>query len=88
MAEGRGPSAFGIAFGALFITLSLWLFGIMVAAYLNLWGLPGVAFALALLPISAPVYPFVAWYHTGAFPWLWAAGLVTALVMGAIVLNE
>jgi hypothetical protein len=44
--------------------------------------------ATALLPISAPVYPVIIWYYTGAFPWLWTLGLFAAVGMGKVILSD
>lgn len=43
---------------------------------------------MALLPISPLAYPVVAWYYTGAFPWLWALGLLAAIGMGKMIMSE
>ena len=84
----RGPSIWGVCFGSSWIALSLILMGMMVSGYSQLWGVKGIAFAIALLPLSAPAFPLLTWYHTGDFPWLWATGLILAIVMGNIALTD
>lgn len=84
----QGPSLYGVIFGTVWIAVLLALFGTMLAAYARLWGVAGLAFGMALLPISAPAYPLVAWYAGAGFPWLWTAGLVLAIAMGNILLRD
>jgi hypothetical protein len=84
----RGPSLPGLLFGASWILIALVLFATMVAGYARLFGVTGTLFAISVLPLSAPAYPFIVWYHGGGFPWLWAVGLLTAVGMGRILLAE
>jgi hypothetical protein len=84
----QGPSLFGVCFGFLWIAILLGLFGTMMAAYGQLWGVAGLAFGMGLLPISAPAYPIVAWYVGNGFPWLWTVGLVASIAMGNILLRD
>jgi hypothetical protein len=77
-----------VCFGALWIAILLGLFGSMLAAYARLWGIAGLAFGMALLPLSAPAYPLVAWYTGQGFPWVWTVGLVLAIVIGNILLRD
>lgn len=84
----RGPSLPGFLFGAAWILIALVLFATMVSGYAHLFGVTGTLFAISVLPLSAPAYPFIVWYHGGAFPWVWAVGLVTAVGMGRILLAE
>jgi len=86
VAERRGPSLPGLLFGASWIVISLVLFARMVAGYAHLFGVTGTLFAISVLPLSAPAYPFVVWYLGGGFPWLWAIGLLVAVGMGSILL--
>ena len=84
----RGPSLFGVCFGVAWVGILLGLFGTMMAAYGRLWGVAGLAFGMALLPISAPAYPVISWYAGIGFPWLWTLGLVVAIAMGNIALRD
>lgn len=84
----KGPSVYGICFGAVWVAILLALFGTMLSAYGRLWGVAGLAFGMALLPISAPAYPLITWYTGGGFPWIWTAGLVLAIAMGNILLRD
>jgi hypothetical protein len=77
-----------VCFGTIWIAILLGLFGTMLAAYASLWGVAGLAFGMALLPISAPAYPIIAWYTGSGFPWVWSVGLVLAVVMGNILLRD
>jgi hypothetical protein len=63
-------------------------FGVMVSGYLEMFGIMGVLFAITLVPLSAPAYPFVSWYYVGSFPWLWVLGLLIAFYAGRIILAE
>jgi len=60
----------------------------MLAGYSSAWGIRGIFVAAALLPISTLAYPVVAWYYTGAFPWLWTLGLVAAVAMGKVIMSD
>ena len=84
----RGPSLPGLLFGASWILIALVLFGTMVAGYARLFGMTGTLFAISVLPLSAPAYPFVVWYLGESFPWLWATGLLVAIGMGRILLAD
>ena len=44
--------------------------------------------ATALLPISPLAYPIVAWYYTGAFPWVWTLGLPAAIGIGKTIMTD
>ncbi|MBW8056992.1 MAG: hypothetical protein V3U42_10690 [candidate division NC10 bacterium] len=63
-------------------------FGFMVSGYLEIFGIMGALFAVSLVPLSAPAYPFVSWYFIGNFPWLWFFGLLVAFFAGRIILAE
>jgi hypothetical protein len=84
----RGPSLPGFLFGTSWIVIALVLFSTMVAGYARLFGVTGTLFAIAVLPLSAPAYPFVVWYLGGGVPWVWAAGLLVAIGMGRILLAD
>lgn len=84
----QGPSLYGVCFGTLWIAMLLGLFGTMLAAYARLWGVVGLAFGMALLPISAPAYPIISWYTGTGFPWVWTIGLVLSIAMGNILLRD
>lgn len=84
----RGPSLPGLLFGVSWIVIALVLFATMVAGYARLFGVTGTLFAISVLPLSAPAYPFVVWYLGGSFPWLWAIGLLVAVGMGRILLQD
>ncbi len=84
----RGPSLPGLLFGVSWIVIALVLFATMVAGYARLFGVTGTLFAISVLPLSAPAYPFVVWYLGGSFPWLWALGLLVAIGMGRILLAD
>ena len=84
----QGPTLFGVCFGACWIAILLGLFGTMMATYSRLWGVAGLAFGMGLLPISAPAYPFIAWYTGSGFPWLWTVGLVAAIAIGNVLLRD
>jgi hypothetical protein len=60
----------------------------MVSGYLEIFGIMGALFAIALVPLSAPAYPFVSWYFIGIFPWLWFVGLLVSFFVGRIILAE
>lgn len=87
-AAPRGPAIWGICYGFSWVALMLVLFGVMLAGYSAAWGMRGMFVATALLPISAPVYPVIIWYYTGAFPWLWTLGLFAAVGMGKVILSD
>ena len=87
-AAPRGPAIWGICYGFSWVALMLVLFGVMLAGYSAVWGMRGMFVATALLPISAPVYPVIIWYYTGAFPWLWTLGLCAAVGMGKVILSD
>lgn len=63
-------------------------FGFMVSGYLEIFGIMGALFAVALAPLSAPAYPFVSWYYIGIFPWIWFFGLVISVYLSRIILAE
>ena len=84
----RGPTIWGVCFGFSWIALSLILMGMMVSGYSQIWGMKGIAFALMVLPLSAPAFPFLNWYLAGDFPWLWVGGLILAVLMGSIALTD
>ncbi|MBI2080561.1 MAG: hypothetical protein HYT86_02370 [candidate division NC10 bacterium] len=84
----RGPSLPGFLFGAAWIVVALVLFATMVSGYARFFGVTGTLFAISVLPLSAPAYPFIVWYHVGGFPWLWAVGLLLAIGMGRVLLGE
>jgi len=87
-AAPRGPAIWGVCYGFSWVVLMLALFGFMLAGYNAVWGMRGMFVATALLPISAPAYPIVSWYYTGAFPWLWTLGLVAAVGMGRVIMSD
>ncbi len=84
----RGPQFWGFCLGTGWVVLLIVVFGFMVSGYLEIFGIMGALFAVALVPLSAPVYPFVSWHYVGTFPWLWVLGLVIALVLSRIILAE
>lgn len=84
----QGPSVYVVCLGAVWIAILLALFGTMMAGYSQLWGVAGLAFGMALLPVSAPAYPVVAWYAGNGFPWLWTVGLVVAVALGNVLLRD
>jgi hypothetical protein len=84
----RGPSLSAVCLGTVWISILLGLFGTMMAGYAQLWGVPGLAFGMALLPVSAPAYPIIAWYTGNGFPWLWTVGLAVAVVLGNVLLRD
>ncbi len=84
----QGPSVYVVCLGAVWIAILLVLFGTMMAGYSRLWGVAGLAFGMALLPVSAPAYPVVAWYAGNGFPWLWTVGLVVAVALGNVLLRD
>lgn len=86
--RSKGPTFLGGCYGFAWVALLLVLFAFMLAGYGDVWGVRGMLGAMALLPISTLAYPVVAWYHTGAFPWLWTLGLLTAVGMGKVILSE
>lgn len=83
----RGPGLFGGLFGITWIVISIALFGSMLYGYSRILGMPGTLFGI-FLPLSAPLFPFLHWYFTGAFPWLWAVGFLVAIVMGKMALTD
>lgn len=83
----RSPGLFGALFGISWILICLILVGAMLQGYSHMLGTPGILFGI-FLPLSVPAFPFLAWYFTGAFPWLWTIGLVAAVVMGKVTLTE
>ena len=83
-----GPAIWGVCYGFAWVVLMLVLFAFMLAGYSALWGIRGMFVATALLPISTLAYPAVAWYCTGAFPWLWTLGLVAAFGMGTVIMSD
>jgi len=87
-AAPRGPAIWGVCYGSAWVVLMLALFGFMLAGYGAVWGVRGILVATALLPISTIIYPAVAWYYTGAFPWLWALGLLAAVGMGRVIMSD
>ena len=84
----RGPAVWGVFYGFAWVVLMLVLFAFMLAGYSSAWGIRGIFVAAALLPISTLAYPVVAWYYTGAFPWLWTLGLVAAVAMGRVIMSD
>lgn len=84
----QGPSVYAVCLGAVWIAILLGLFGTMMAGYGRLWGIPGLAFGMALLPVSAPAYPIIAWYTGSGFPWLWTVGLVVVVALGSVLLRD
>lgn len=84
----RGPRFWGFCLGTGWVTLMTVVFGFMVAGYLEIFGIMGALFAVSLVPLSAPAYPFVSWYFAGTFPWLWVFGLLISFVVGRIVLAD
>jgi len=84
----RGPQFWGFCLGTGWVTLAVIVFGVMVSGYLEIFGIVGALFAVSLVPLSAPAYPFVAWYYVGSFPWLWVLGLFLAIFAGRIILAE
>jgi len=84
----QGPSVYVVCLGAVWIAILLVLFGTMMAGYSRLWGVAGLAFGMALLPVSAPAYPVVAWFAGNGFPWLWTVGLVVAVALGNVLLRD
>ncbi len=87
-ARPRGPAIWGVCYGFAWVVLMLVLFAFMLAGYSSAWGIRGIFVAAALLPISTLAYPVVAWYYTGAFPWLWTLGLVAAVAMGKVIMSD
>jgi hypothetical protein len=87
-ATPRGPAVWGVCYGFAWVVLMLALFAFMLAGYRSAWGVRGIFVAAALLPISTLAYPVVAWYYTGAFPWLWTLGLVAAVAMGKVIMSD
>jgi len=83
----RSPGLFGALFGITWILICLTLMGSMFHGYSRIFGTPGILFGV-FLPISVPVFPLLAWKYTGAFPWLWALGLLLAVVMGKMALTD
>lgn len=84
----RGPRFWGFCLGTSWVVLLTLVFGFMVSGYLEIFGIMGAIFAVTLVPLSAPVYPFVSWYYVGNFPWLWLCGLVLAIFLSRIILAE
>ena len=84
----QGPSVYAVCLGAVWIALLLGLFGTMMAGYGRLWGVPGLAFGMALLPVSAPAYPIIVWYAGSGFPWLWTVGFFAAVTLGNVLLRD
>ncbi len=84
----RGPALWGVCYGFSWMVLMLVLFAFMLAGYSGVWGIRGMLVATALLPISTLAYPVVAWYYTGAFPWLWTLGLLAAVGMGKVIMSD
>ena len=84
----RGPQFWGFCVGTGWVVLMVVIFGFMVSGYLEIFGIMGALFAVALVPLSAPAYPFVAWYYIGSFPWLWVLGFLVAFFAGRIILAE
>ncbi len=84
----QGPNVYVVCLGAVWIAILLVLFGTMMAGYSRLWGVAGLAFGMALLPVSAPAYPVVAWFAGNGFPWLWTVGLVVAVALGNVLLRD
>ena len=87
-AAPRGPAIWGICYGFSWVVLMVVLFGLMLVGYGAAWGIRGMLVATALLPISAPAYPVVAWYYSGVFPWLWTLGLLAAISMGKVIMSD
>lgn len=83
----RSPGLFGALFGITWTLICLVLIGAMMKAYGEMWGMPGILFGI-FLPLSMPTFPFLAWYMTGGFPWLWTLGFLAAVVMGKMILTE
>jgi len=90
MARSRpaGPAIWGVCYGFAWVVLMLVLFAFMLAGYSAAWGIRGMFVATALLPISSLLYPAVAWYYTGAFPWFWTLGLLAAVGMGKVIMSD
>ena len=84
----RGPQFWGFCLGTNWVVLMTLVFGFMVSGYLEIFGIMGALFAVALAPLSAPAYPFVSWYYIGIFPWIWFFGLVIAVYLSRIILAE
>lgn len=84
----RGPTFWGGCYGFAWVALLLILFAAMLAGYGDIWGVRGMIGATALLPLSTLVYPVVAWYYTGVFPWVWTLGLLAAIGMGKVILAD
>jgi hypothetical protein len=87
-AQSRGPTFWGGCYGFAWVGLLLVLFAFMLAGYNNVWGVRGMLGAMAVLPLSLVVYPVVAWYYTGVFPWVWTVGLLAAIGMGKVILAD
>ncbi len=86
--RSKGPTFWGGFYGFAWVALLLALFAFMLAGYADVWGVRGILGATALLPLSTVAYPVVAWYYTGAFPWLWTLGLVAAIGMGKVIMSD
>lgn len=84
----RGPTFWGGCYGFAWVGLLVVLFAFMLAGYSNVWGVRGMLGAIAVLPLSLVAYPVVAWYYTGAFPWVWTVGLLAAIGMGKVILAD
>ncbi len=84
----RGPRFWGFCLGTSWIVLIVVVFGVMVSGYLEIFGIMGALFAVSLVPVSAPAYPFVSWYYLGTFPWLWFFGLLVSVFMARILLAD
>lgn len=84
----RGPRFWGFCVGMSWVVLMTAVFGFMVSGYAEIFGIMGALFAVALVPLSAPAYPFVSWYYIGTFPWLWVLGLLVSFYAGRIILAE
>lgn len=83
----RSPGLFGALFGITWTLICLILIGAMMKTYSQMWGMPGLLFGI-FLPLSVPTFPFLTWYMTGGFPWLWSLGLLAAVIMGKMILTE
>ncbi|MFQ5852380.1 MAG: hypothetical protein ACE5JU_17585 [Candidatus Binatia bacterium] len=84
----RGPRFWGFCLGSSWVIVMTAVFGFMVSGYLEMFGIMGALFAVSLVPLSAPAYPFVSWYFLGSFPWLWVLGFVAVFLMGRVILAD